>query len=177
MFGRITHQGIQDIMDGTSNTLAVSEALLGRDRARLVKGGTAAALSGMSQSPIICYSRVDPNDQSRLTGTVWGYRGRYWGEGHGHVAGVTTVIPPNGPACACGEAQYCYWGIYPPNSNHPGGVNALMADGSCRFISETIDTGNLSATEPEVAGLRQSPYGVWGALGSRNGGESVSSNL
>ncbi len=45
-----------------------------------------------------------------------------------------------------------------------------MLDGSVHFISETIDSGDLTQ------GLVQSgksPYGVWGALGSRNGGESV----
>jgi len=177
VFGRLTHQSVRDIMDGTSNTLAVSEALLGETRAQFVRGGMAAALTGMSQSPIICYTRVDPADPTRLTGTVWGYRGRYWGEGHGHVAGVTTVIPPNGPACACGESQWCYWGIFPPNSNHPGGVNALMADGACRFISNTIDTGDLSAPEPERSGAIESPYGVWGALGSRAGSESLTNRL
>ena len=59
----------------------------------------------------------------------------------------------------------------PPNSFHPGGVNALRADGSVSFISETIDTGNLSAASV-TSGI--SPYGTWGALGSKNGGEVVS---
>jgi hypothetical protein len=44
-----------------------------------------------------------------------------------------------------------------------------LADGSVRFIDETIDTGNLSLKHP---GSGPSPYGVWGALGSRAGGES-----
>ena len=175
VFGRIRQQGVRDIIDGTSNTLAVSEGLVGAvdGRAGRVKGGTAAAVSGMPQNPMVCYSRVDPNDPKRLTGTVWGYRGRYWGEGHGHVGGITTVIPPNGPACACGESQWCYWGIFPPNSHHPGGVNGLLADGAVRFFSETIDTGDLTATEPALTGNGESPYGVWGALGSRSGGEAL----
>jgi len=173
LFGRIRHKAVRDVTDGTSNTLAVSECLVGSvgGRSRMVKGGTAAAVTGLSDSPMVCYARIDPNDPRRLTGTVWGYKGRYWGEGHGHVAGVTTVIPPNGPSCACGESQWCYWGIFTPNSHHPGGVNSLFADGSCHFISETIDTGNLSAREAERAGLLTSPYGVWGALGSIAGGE------
>ena len=54
-----------------------------------------------------------------------------------------------------------------------GGVNALFADGSVHFISETIDAGNQGA--PEVTG-GASPYGVCGALGTINGGE-VSSSL
>ena len=173
-FGRIRHIGFNGIKDGSSNTLAVSEALYGGTRSNRVRGGTAAALSGMSTNPMVVYTRVDSNDPKLLTSPTWGYRGRYWGEGHGHVSGITTVIPPNGPAAACGESQWCYWGIFPPNSNHPGGVNGLLCDGAVRFISETIDTGDLTATEPEVSGQIQSPYGVWGALGSRHGEETPS---
>jgi hypothetical protein len=46
-----------------------------------------------------------------------------------------------------------------------------MADGSVRFINESIDTGNLAA--PEVT-QGPSPYGVWGAMGSKDGGEGKS---
>ena len=28
-------------------------------------------------------------------------------------------------------------------SQHPGGANFLFADGSCKFLKETIDMGNL----------------------------------
>ena len=65
------------------------------------------------------------------------------------------------------------WGVIPPTSYHPGGVNVCMADGSCRFVAETIDTGNLNSAEARAIGATQSPYGVWGALGSRRGGETV----
>jgi hypothetical protein len=47
-----------------------------------------------------------------------------------------------------------------------------MADGSVRMISESINCGN--STSPDVT-AGSSPYGVWGAMGSRNGGESQSS--
>ena len=57
------------------------------------------------------------------------------------------------------------------SSNHPGGALAAMADGSVRFVSEQIDCGNLSS--PEVIS-GPSPYGVWGALGSKAGGEGRS---
>ncbi|MEM9702797.1 MAG: H-X9-DG-CTERM domain-containing protein, partial [Planctomycetota bacterium] len=54
-------------------------------------------------------------------------------------------------------------------SYHPGGIQVCMVDGSVRFISETIDAGNQNAPNP-VSGL--SPYGVWGGLGTRSGGEA-----
>ena len=59
-------------------------------------------------------------------------------------------------------------------SFHPGGVICLLGDGACRFVSQTINcstpgTAGLASQDP-VSG--PSPYGVWGALGSRNGGEA-----
>ena len=46
-----------------------------------------------------------------------------------------------------------------------------MLDGAVWFVSQTIDAGDRSASELlTTAGA--SPYGVWGALGTRAGGES-----
>ncbi len=47
-----------------------------------------------------------------------------------------------------------------------------MADGSVRFVSDTIDCGDLSAVSTKGTG--KSPYGVWGAMGTPAGGETVS---
>ncbi len=33
-------------------------------------------------------------------------------------------------------------------SQHPGGANFLFADGSCKFLKETIDTGNPNYSAP-----------------------------
>ena len=46
----------------------------------------------------------------------------------------------------------------PPSSAHNGGVNAVMGDGSLRFITSTIDLA------------------AWRSLGTRNGGEVNSAN-
>ena len=46
-----------------------------------------------------------------------------------------------------------------------------MADGSVRFVSNNIDTGNLAAIAPSADSGAGSPYGVWGALGSMNAGD------
>lgn len=55
-----------------------------------------------------------------------------------------------------------------PISYHAGGVLGVMCDASVRFINESIDAGNLGATEAVIG---PSPYGVWGAMGSKDGAE------
>ena len=64
----------------------------------------------------------------------------------------------------------------------------MLADGAVKFVSETIDAGNLTLPAPLTGGAPDgggshgfytearfgaSPYGVWGALGSRSGGEVI----
>ncbi len=79
------------------------------------------------------------------------------------------MIPPNGPSCM--EADN-HWlgGMYAAGSRHTGGVNAVYADGSVHFISDSVDAGNQGLPE-NLTGL--SPYGVWGALGSKAAGEAT----
>jgi prepilin-type processing-associated H-X9-DG protein len=65
------------------------------------------------------------------------------------------------------------------NSYHSGGVNAVYGDGSVKFISETINhisngvnLSTIDAGNPNAV-TAQSPFGVWGATGSIDGGESA----
>ncbi|MDR0609888.1 MAG: DUF1559 domain-containing protein [Planctomycetaceae bacterium] len=90
-----------------------------------------------------------------------------------------TIVPPNGPSVMGANWEGFEHFLPTANSYHTGGVNAVKGDGAVSFISDTIN--NLSpgytAATADVAGdprLRtgESPFGVWGALGSINGGES-----
>jgi len=171
---------IAAITDGTSNSIAISELVTYRNVRNRIKGSYCmnVALATLSNTPIACMGFKGAG------GTLAGctvadshhHRGRGWAVGYFLHTGFNTIMPPNGPSCSEAKGEWGS-GLFPPQSYHPGGVNAAMADGSVRFVSETISTGDLSQPEPATWGnpLRpsQSPYGVWGALGSIDGGESV----
>ncbi len=161
------------INDGTSNTVMLSERLFAFDASRVGQGTITNAGDTITTTPNTCYTYVDPNDGRRFgSGTYTGWGGR-WDHGSASHIGFNTVLPPNGPSCASATNDDGSHGLYPPTSSHPGGVNAALADASVRFISETIDTGNLGQPHPTSLTLR-SPFGVWGALGTRSGGEQLS---
>ncbi len=80
------------------------------------------------------------------------------------MVSFATVLPPNGPRCN----DYIAGGSLTPQSRHLGGVFGLMADGAVRFITDDIDAGDPSLPDGKTG---PSPYGVWGALGSRAGAE------
>jgi len=167
IFGRRTRTRIADILDGTSNTIAVGERIIYTD-SRSVKGGTAYNVTG---NPSTCAALKDSNGlytTSDVFGGNYG-AGRRWNDGATLFSGFNTVLPPNSPSCASGGSTvHDGGGIYSASSRHPGGAEVLLADGSVRFISETINAGDPAAAEKSSG---PSPYGVWGALGSKAGGE------
>lgn len=186
------------LIDGTSNTIALSEvAMSDRDGDNRVKSGTAIDFGSNNANPISaaanvgtdvlnniadCKAKVDSGDRTLLTGTVmitFG-RGASYADGRPGVAFFQTVLPPNSPSCRTtggannpGQGH----GIASASSYHPGGLNVAMGDGSCHFISETVDCCNQtygSASTDKEPMYGASPFGVWGALGSINGGEAAS---
>ena len=186
MFGFRRTYSMADVIDGTSNTIAMSERLCeqGSPRgqtaptvsARQVEHVMAVAIGvgGLRTSPSVCFTTTDGKYYVAGTG-VQGRSGVSWTDGQPIYVGITTVLPPNAPACSEDASNYGdqVHLVIPPTSRHPGGVNALYVDGSVHFISSTIDTGNLSSgvIQPKSG---PSLYGVWGALGSKAGGETVS---
>ncbi|NNJ27800.1 DUF1559 domain-containing protein [Alienimonas chondri] len=178
-----------DARDGTVNTILIGE--IGRDnggqafQGGYLMGTPVTPVNGNQDDPdaftdpkATCLDIAsDPNNPGTYASGSYQYsglRGSYWTSAGAGGSGFNTILPPNGPSC---QARTDAWrgfvygrGIFSAGSYHSGGVQVVLCDGSVKFISETIDTGNLSATNPLKG---RSPYGVWGALGSRNGGETV----
>ncbi|ADB17434.1 protein of unknown function DUF1559 [Pirellula staleyi DSM 6068] len=174
MFGYDTTVGsargftFAQVTDGLSNTIAMSER-------RRPSTGVAVTMTGKQGSAWF----TTPNgclSQFNRTTKVWaisnaGWAGVRWADGGMGFGGLTTNAPPNSVSCAHNDHD-AQNGLYPPSSNHPNGVMALMGDGSVRFLSQNINCGDLDAVGTALSG--PSPFGVFGAMGTRNGGEATS---
>jgi prepilin-type processing-associated H-X9-DG protein len=148
---------ISEVKDGTSNTAAFSEhahGLLAKD------------------------------DYVPGTFYDWGW----WNSGNFGDSIYTAWFPPNpfrkvNNTVAAGDQTGPY--VYAASSFHPGGLNVAMCDGSVRFIKDTIDNWQLDPATGLPPGLIRDPsrgyvltpgmkIGVWQAIHSIAGGESVS---
>ena len=169
MFGLFTSFGFRDMTDGSSNTLLMGEICVAEENNRADYKGNVVDFDA-SANPASCLAQV-VNQQYAAGLTLRSWRGDRWCEGNASSTGFLTILPPNSPSCSSGGGWDGGWGLYSSASRHTGGVQVLLGDGSARFISENIDTGNKSAPDPNTSGVGKSPYGVWGSLGTRGRGE------
>jgi len=178
--GNLGFFGMEGITDGTSNTGLFSEKLYG------LNGQSGAYTAGSSNGKRGIYTGQNlPTDynQGDMAGALAGVQlcrgipgttqanGTSWINGFSWALGYqwhwvngcyNHYNTPNGLTCSPGSDPGGPWGgavgMSTPSSNHPGGVNMCMADGSVRFIKNSVSVQ------------------VWWGLGSRNGGEVISAD-
>ena len=174
--GRDGGRTFQDMTDGLSNVVAMGERITSnRDANTILDGAMATDVDqGGRRNPSLCLASVD--GQGRYTANVETTGGRLSGnrayDGAPPFTAVNTIIAPNGPSCKHGnDNAHDRDGVFTMSSKHPGGAQVVMGDGRVLFISESVDTGDLTAA-PVTSG--ESPYGLWGALGTVSGGELIS---
>ena len=146
---------VADVLDGTSNTAAFSEHLKGdfnqgvaTQRSDSFRPGTYPA------TPDEAVSLCKNFDWTNLSFQGVSDVGAPWIYGYHSTTSYWHSGPPNTRSC-----------MFPPsrimtvaNSNHPGGVNVGMADGSVKFVKDTVNLG------------------TYRAMGTRSGGEIINAN-
>jgi len=178
MFGVNSNCPVKKITDGLAQTIAMSECTRPMGSGNVAANGPSANYWDVTWSPVGCRAAWNGNgyiDASKLAPRDWS-TGMAWHKGLENFVCFNTVIAPNGPVCP--QAWMQGLGVLPPRSRHGGGVQCVFADGHVDFISENIEAGATStwptpANDPGTSTVRtpRSPYGVWGALGTKGGGE------
>jgi len=176
VFATWVSYGISDITDGSSNTVAFSEALVGNNIGGTYRGngmmpypGTNPFLFDAFQNPAVvlqelqkCAASFTPANAGNITVR----RGFRWGCG---IPGFTMFNVLQTPSDQTYKVNACRVDCnagcnmdsgfsYGASSNHSGGCNVMMGDGSVKFIKSTINRT------------------TWWGLGTRGGGEVISAD-
>jgi prepilin-type N-terminal cleavage/methylation domain-containing protein len=172
MFSARIYYALRDCTDGLSNTILMSE----RARAMLNNGMGMVVNMGAGTLPIACAAQFNRGTQTYIVGTYQSHvaPGFRWADGALYYNGFNTILPPNSATCSTQDYPvhaHLRAGYFTASSRHTGGVHGLMGDGRVVFFSENIDTGDLSQAPPRGAETRPTPYGVWGALGTKSSAE------
>jgi len=158
---------IADVVDGTSNTMFMSQCLMGlgqdttgavpADRTRQIVN-IASLVKPVNTAPGGYTPAMNNPDVSALAASppAWsGSRGVAWIVGTESMVGFNAYLPPNSKT----PDVYGHGiGWLSARGPHPGGVLVLLGDGSVRFIKDSVSLTN------------------WRALATRAGGEVLSAD-
>ncbi len=167
--------------DGTSNTMIVAESGIAPGSPA---AGEASVRAGVGQTSADVYrSALNIIEECRslraganLSKPTDSRKGVRWADAYAQYTAIHAILPPNSPSCAPSSSEH---GLMTASSYHTGGCNISMGDGSVQFISDTVNSMRsdyqalLSANKASWGNSGQSYFGVWGAMGTRNGGESA----
>lgn len=151
---------MRDIHDGTANTIAFGEHLMGDNNNTSYRPGD--VVRGIAYTgPVTKPTQADLETYGMAcvagTGNHHSHGGREWAIGMPAQTLFNTAAPPNWKHPTCQPCTGCGWmdsqGMFPARSRHVGGVQVTLADGSSRFVSENVDLA------------------TWQNLGSIRGGE------
>ncbi|MDO5554939.1 MAG: DUF1559 domain-containing protein [Planctomycetia bacterium] len=151
--------GFRDMLDGSSNTMVMTESLLGnhRDTGEEMDPKRQVCLTSAITKAAANVNNPDDSffDNCVTNAVLWkGYRGSAWLLGRSGYSMVIAYLPPNYKypdfAPSTGGGQQI--GLHFARSNHSGGVNALFGDGSVRFIGNTINRFQFRALATVAGG-------------------------
>ena len=178
----------RDVLDGLSNTIAAGEIAtdLGDNDIRTIghdlNGGNGS--NDIRDNPSFCSDTpglIDPERPrfwapgTNTNGTTEG-RGYRWADFLPNYGGFYTILPPNSEVCSNSDTSDT---VCSTSSQHQGGAHVLMGDGAVIFMTDSVEAGNSRAeviTAANRAGAA-SPYGLWGALGTRANKEVIEEQL
>jgi prepilin-type N-terminal cleavage/methylation domain-containing protein len=135
-----------DIVDGISSTMFYAEALMGTGADVYVAANVDSRRHWVSTGCLASPAPDRPGTNPALTdqlcmmnmiGMAWrGDRNVSWVGGPGHRTLFNTYLMPNDSMIDCGT-----WGLgrFKASSNHPGGINMVLGDGSVHFIKNHIE--------------------------------------
>jgi prepilin-type N-terminal cleavage/methylation domain-containing protein len=191
---------LRDVLDGLSNTIAMGEIItdLGeRDIRAAASWDGGGGGHDVNDNPKYCAdvdNEINPqeprkwcdgdpgcNTPQRISQDNHESRGANWSNFRSQCTEMYAILPPNSEVCV-GQ-----WidapGTMPAASHHQGGAHVLMGDGAVIFITDSVEAGDsragairLGLTGARAPG-KKSPYGLWGALGTRGAKEKIEEQL
>lgn len=192
----------RDILDGLANTIIGGEIatdlgdLDNRTDPKYTTGNglsTTPSPNSLYRNPIKCDTDsgngIDPSrpqfwiNDNRVIAGVANKRGYRWAHSGPVYTGFFTIRGPNTPSCIS-ENNDITGGSMSVSSRHQGGAHVLMGDGAVKFITDSIEAGDSSAAMTwwfsRTVNYRvgeTSPYGLWGALGTRATKETIDEEI